>query len=237
MKATSLKKLRIQFVSIVDEPAHPGARMQLAKSAENNSGTSGPELETVPTITSNAIEPRSNRMSIDLSKIEDEELRKQLEETLEAKDAEVAAATEAASEAEAKLEEAAAEVTEKSDLAKRLEATEKRAEQLEESARQRDFVEKAANYSNVAAAADLGPVLADVAKRAPEAYERLEAFLRDANERIALTDEIGKAAPSAEQDDISKAVAAVMESNPKLTEAAAMDQVLSDNPALYERTR
>jgi len=253
VKATKLTNLEVEFVSLVDEPAHQDDRITLTK-RERDARNQHDGARTMPTTA-----PEETVMSkIDLTAIEDEDLRKSVEAVLaeadetakdlvsriEALEKQAEDGDEEAPAEEATTDEPAAEADDEvaKAVAKRLadaeaiaKAAVEKAERLEEAARQREFVDRAAVYKNVAGADELGPVLAAVAKAAPEAYERLEHFLKTANERIALTEEIGKAGRGKTDGnaELDNAAAELRKADPTLSREASIAKALDLNPHLY----
>lgn len=108
-----------------------------------------------------------------------------------------------------------------------------RVEKMERDQRAAQFVTKAAEFSHIAGAAELGPVLEEIDRLAPEVSKRLDTYMKAAQARLAeagLFDEIGtaKAAVVSEADAL---IAKAMESG--ASKEAAMRQVFNEHPELY----
>ena len=112
-----------------------------------------------------------------------------------------------------------------------------------EDSRTRDAIEKAANYSHVAAPDDLAPILKEAGEKLDaETIEKLEAVLRNAEERISKGDlftEMGsRSTGESKKDDayseaIRKASEMVEKSDERLSTDQALSRVWMENPDLY----
>jgi hypothetical protein len=108
----------------------------------------------------------------------------------------------------------------------------------------RDFIEKAAREFDALplAAAELGPVVKEIAEKAPEAWAKLEPVLKGASELIRagnLLKETGAAgiggghAGDAWAKIEAMAAERIKKSGQPISKAAAISEILEENPELY----
>ncbi len=190
--------------------------------------------------------PLTEKVTMDLSAIEDQDLVKSIEDKFEELESQV-------SELTAKIEEATPDPdpVEKADPAVQallkaqddkiagLEAdvTKERAER-----RTAEYVVKAKPLAGLIGKADeMGPVLADLAEKAPDSFDKLFSSLEAAAQRTDLAKlfaELGTGEGEGEGDPIAKRDAWV-EKNQKDDEskASAMSRFWSENPDMVEESR
>lgn len=125
-------------------------------------------------------------------------------------------------------------------LRKKAEEAERIAKAEREARLHREYVEKAAReYSHIAKAEELGPVLRALDEKLEKAdAERLHQWLRAADERIekgALFAEFGRngATPSSAVVKVEAKAEEIRKADPKLTKEQAFARALEANPELY----
>jgi hypothetical protein len=113
--------------------------------------------------------------------------------------------------------------------------------------RHRDMIQKAASYSHVAPTDDLAPILKEASEKFdPETFEKLEALLSGAEERVAkggLFTEMGRASLNDGETkegpwaQIEKMASDLVEKSGELSQEQALDRVLktAEGARLYER--
>lgn len=110
----------------------------------------------------------------------------------------------------------------------------------------REYVEKAAGYTNLPVnPADFGPVLRELAEKAPEAAAKMEGVLKAADEALAaggLFVEAGAAGTgrgggTSAWDEIVSKAAALVQKDSSLTPEQARLRIMEQEPALYGRHR
>lgn len=108
-----------------------------------------------------------------------------------------------------------------------------RVEKMEADARTQAFVVKAADYSAIAGAAELGPVLETIDRKAPEVAQAVEQYLKAANARIVESGLFAEAGTSVASngDEASALIAKAVESG--LSREDAMRRVFAERPDLY----
>ena len=188
--------------------------------------------------------PTEPGVRMDLSAIEDQELRKSIEDTIAEKDNQISDLTDQVDKVEADpTEDASDEV--KAILKEQADKLEKVTEDLAKERQERrtaEYIEKAKPLEVLLGKADdIGPVLAELAEAAPEAFAKLEAPLTAASQRkelAALFAETGAGEGEGESDPISKRDAWVKE-NKKDTESAqqANARFWKEHPEQKEESR
>lgn len=116
---------------------------------------------------------------------------------------------------------------------------------LRKADRTRQFIAKAEAYPNIGGAAELGPVLMEVADGVSEdTFKSLETYLKAANALAdeahrVVTKERGSAGVAGATSDVATELEVITKSlrdgNPQLSEQQATAQALAQNPELYSR--
>ena len=151
-------------------------------------------------------------------------------------------------EVRAALEKAEADGKANAERAEKAEQSAKAAEDIAKAERETrltaEFITKAEGYKALPVKKDeFGPVLkAASEKLSKEAYEEIERVLKAADEQIAASDvfkEHGRSGDGAKADtalaEVTTKAAELRKSDPKLTEAAAQQQVFKADPDLAAR--
>jgi hypothetical protein len=240
--AARLKNLRISKVDLVDKGAAIGARVTLYKRhvAADSGGATLRKGDTMDLESILASLP--------------EEQRKVIEAALAAK-AEADAAAMKADEpaAESAVKRLPAEVREivesqQAELRKRLDEASKRVAQLEDESLSRELVAKSARFARGAigiAQADLVAILKSIAKGEPLSAkhgEMIEKHFVSVESLVCGSDmlrEIGSSSPSpgSAREQLSAIAKRLRETNPEISEAAAIDRAAKANPSLYAAAR
>jgi ATP-dependent Clp endopeptidase proteolytic subunit ClpP len=109
-----------------------------------------------------------------------------------------------------------------------------RVEKMETENRAKAFVAKAAEFGHIAGAAELGPVLEEIDRKAPEAAKALEQYMKAANARIdkgGLYAELGSDGADNGESEAERLIAAeVAKGTPRVD---AIRKVFSAHPDLY----
>ncbi len=116
------------------------------------------------------------------------------------------------------------------------EETEQRLAKMEADNRRAQFIAKAADFEHIGGAAELGPVLEEIDRLAPEAAKALETYMKSAEARIAesgLFAEFGATGdmPADPASQVEALVAKHVEAG--MARPEAISKVLSENPDLY----
>lgn len=104
---------------------------------------------------------------------------------------------------------------------------------MEHANRVADFTKQAADLDQIAAADDLGPMLEELDRVAPEVAKSLTPVLKAANARIAegaLYAEFGKSDVSAPEAQIETRAAEIRKENPDVSLADALVRARGENP-------
>lgn len=250
---TELTELEITAVALVDNPANPGATVELFKAAPmadhpmvgdgQMCADCGQPADQHPTM--KAAEPPITKEA----PVADE--TKELEARVAELETERQALTDMPIEEIAALRgddltkfAKADEVDDvmkglPEDVRKRLEDAEARVAKMEQDARARDFIVKAADFGHIGGAAELAPVLEEIDRKAPEAAKALDTYLKAAEARIAesgLFAEVGAAGDTGASDAPADKAAAMIEKfvADGMPRHEAITKVFSENPDLYE---
>jgi hypothetical protein len=238
--ATRLKNLRISKVDLVDKGAAIGARVTLYKRhvAADSGGATLRKGDTMDLESILASLP--------------EEQRKVIEAALAAKADAVAAKSDepAAETAVKRLPAEVREIVEsqQAELRKRLDEASKRVAQLEDESLSRELIAKSAKFARGAigiAQGDLVALLKSIAKREPLSErhgDMLEKHFVAVESLVAGSDmlrEIGSSSPSpgSAREQLSAIAKRLRETNPEISEAAAIDRAAKANPSLYAAAR
>lgn len=219
-------------VGMVNAGDNPGSEVVIYKSRDNT-----PTPEPVVSITRKAGSlPTEGKVSMDLSVIEDADLRKSIEDEIVEKDARIAELEAAATPPDDPVEKADPEVQEL--ISKLREDLDKERSDRRTS----EFVGKAEPFAMLLGKADeMGPVLDALEAAAPEAYEKLEHALTAASQRDELSklfSEVGTGEGEGESDPISKRDVWV-EKNKTTSETVgqARKRYWSENPEAKKESR
>ncbi len=191
----------ILSVGMVKAGDNPDAEVVIYKSKPSDVSKMTASVENAPT------EPG---VRMDLSAIEDQDLRKSVEDTIAEKDNQISDLTSQVDKVEADpTEDASDEV--KAILKAQFDELEKVKVDLAKERQERrnaEHIEKARPLEVLLGKADdIGPVLAELAEAAPEAFAKLEAPLVAASQRkelAALFSETGAGEGEGDSDPISK---------------------------------
>lgn len=114
-----------------------------------------------------------------------------------------------------------------------------RVQKMEDERENKQFVRKAASLSSLSVNPDdFGPALREISRVAPDAYEKIEAVLKGANavvEKSRFFDEIGSTATGPQTVALqikAKADEIVQKSDKPMSESAALELALKQNPSL-----
>lgn len=225
---TELTDLEITAVALVDNPANPLATVELFKRDDTEPGEAttneeAPVAADTEELTARVAELESERQALDTMTIED-----------------IAALRGDDLTKFAKADDEEPEDVMKgvpADVRKRLEDAEARVAKMEADGRRKEFVAKAADYTHVGGADELGVALEQIDRLAPEAAPVIERAFKAANARIAesgLFAEFGAEGDGAETG-VAKAEALidkfVADGMPR---HEAITKVFTENPDLYE---
>lgn len=226
---TELTDLEITAVALVDNPANPLATVELFKRDDTEPGEAttneeAPVAADTEELTARVAELESERQALDTMTIED-----------------IAALRGDDLTKFAKADDEEPEDVMKgvpADVRKRLEDAEARVAKMEADGRRKEFIAKAADYTHVGSADELGVALEQIDRLAPEAAPVIERAFKAANARIAesgLFAEFGAEGDGAEQSGVAKAEALidkfVADGMPR---HEAITKVFTENPDLYE---
>lgn len=225
---TELTDLEITAVALVDNPANPLATVELFKRDDTEPGEAttneeAPVAADTEELTARVAELESERQALDTMTIDEIAALRGDDLTKFAKADEV--------EPEDVMKGVPA------DVRKRLEDAEARVAKMEADGRRKEFVAKAADYTHVGGADELGVALEQIDRLAPEAAPVIERAFKAANARIAesgLFAEFGAEGDGAETG-VAKAEALidkfVADGMPR---HEAITKVFTENPDLYE---
>ena len=218
--ATRLKNLSVTKVALVDAGANPQADVLIYKMADE------PLTERVTTVAEDTVAKSDHDTVV---------------AELDSAKAELAALAEMSNDDLAALRgiEVAPVAVDEDDVLKGLpEAVRKRLEDAEDTIakmqadqRAAEFVAKAAEFTHVAPAADLGPALEQVDRLAPEAAKTIVQALKSAQARIAesgLYAETGTAATADADGETEAAIAKMVAEG--LSRPDAIRKFFSENP-------
>jgi len=222
-------------IGLVPSGDNPDAEVLIYKSHPDGGSTLKPDVKNAESV------PTTNEVNMDLSAIEDQDLRKSVEDKI--------------AELETQISELAAPETDEVVKAESEEVQEAFVKQQEEIAvlrkdlddertarRTKEYVEKAVAFQALLGKADeVGPILADIAENAPESYEKLEGALTAAAQRkdmAKLFSEVGAGEAEGETDPVAKRDVWV-EKNQKDGESveAARSRFWNSDPDAVEESR
>lgn len=122
------------------------------------------------------------------------------------------------------------------DIRKRLEDAEAAVAKMQKDARDRDFIAKAAEFGHIAGAAEFGPVLEEIDRKAPEAAQKMVTYLKAAEARIAesnLFAEFGATGSDSETPGAKGEALIEKYVGEGMARPAAVEKVLRENPDLF----
>ena len=228
---TELTELEITAVALVDNPANPLATVELFKrdDSEPHEAPNTQEATVAEETKTEELEARVAELETERQALADMPID------------EIAALRGDDLTKFAKADEVEPEDVMKgvpADVRKRLEDAEARVAKMEADGRRKEFVAKAADYTHVGGADELGVALEQIDRLAPEAAPVIERAFKAANARIAesgLFAEFGAEGDGAEQSGVAKAEALiekfVADGMPR---HEAITKVFTENPDLYE---
>ena len=217
-------------VGLVEAGDNPGAEVVIYKSRETPVvSMSKTSAESAPT----------KEEYMDLSAIEDAELRKTIEEAFAEKDAEIAELTVEPDPVEEATPEVRAVIKEQAD---KLEELEKSLTAERTARKVSEYTEKAKPLQGLLGKPDeVGPVLAELSEAAPDAYGKLESALNAAAQRedmAKLFSELGAGEGEGESDPIGKRDAWVSKNKKDdETESQTRARFWAENPDQVEESR
>ena len=223
---------KLTSVGMVADGDNPDAEVLIYKARTDPGSTMKTSAESAPT---------TNEVNMDLSAIEDQDLRKSVEDKLA--DLEKQISELAAPEVEEVIKTETTEVQEA--FAKQQEELEDLRKNLDEertARRTKEYVEKAQPFQALLGKAEeVGPILADIAEHAPESYEQLEKSLTAASQRADLAklfSEVGTGEGEGESDPIAKRAAWVSKNRQEgETVESANSRFWTENPEAVEESR
>ncbi len=187
-------------VGMVASGDNPEAEVVIYKSRDSDTR----QLESPPTNNTAGSGPLEEKVNMDLSVIEDADIRKAVADHVASLEAQIPepAPEDVAKDADPEVQEFIAKLQEsQEDLQKQLDD--------ERTARRTaEYVEKAKAFTKILGKAeDMGPVLADLADKAPDSYAKLEPALQALAQRTELDSlfkELGSGEAEGETDPLSK---------------------------------
>jgi hypothetical protein len=188
-------------VGMVKAGDNPESEVVIYKSHNSNSHGES-QLESPPIDKNAESVPQTEKVNMDLSAIEDQDLRKAVEARIADLEAQIPETDDVAKDAEPEVQEFIAKLQEsQEDLQKQLDD--------ERTARRTaEYVVKAEAFTGLLGKAEeIGPVLADLADKAPDSFAKLETALDAAAQRkdmAKLFSELGSGEGEADADPIAK---------------------------------
>jgi len=226
---TELTDLEITAVALVDNPANPLATVELFKRDdtephEASTTKEAPVAADTEELTARVAELESERQALADMPIEDIAALRGDDLTKFAK-------------ADEEPEDVMKGVP--ADVRKRLEDAEARVAKMEADGRRKEFIAKAADYTHVGGADELGVALEQIDRLAPEAAPVIERAFKAANARIAesgLFSEFGAGGDVTESDDPSDKASAMVEKfvADGMDRHVAVAKVFTENPDLFQ---
>lgn len=126
------------------------------------------------------------------------------------------------------------------DVRKRIEDAEATVAKMNSEMRKRDFIAKAAEYEHVAGAAELGPVLEEIDRLAPNASKSIEQYLKGAEARLASEKLFSEHGAASGATDVSKQDLAQAEITKRVADGqtyeVAMKATFKDHPEWMDET-
>jgi len=222
-------------IGLVPSGDNPDAEVLIYKSHPDSGSTLESDVNSAESA------PTTDEVNMDLSAIEDQDLRKSVEDKIADLETQI---SELAAPPEDEVVKAESEEVQEAFVKQQEEIAVLRKDLDDERSARRttEYVEKAVAFQALLGKADeVGPILADIADKAPESYEILEGALTAAAQRkdmAKLFSEVGAGEAEGEADPVAKRDVWV-EKNQKDNETveAARSRFWNSNPDDVEESR